>query len=478
MFFARINNLHRTLAFRLTFWYALLFIFSAGVVFVLSYMLISSVIRQRTDDDLLSRRNEFARIYALEGIETLQRSAAFQAQAAGEKKVFYRLFYHSGVVFSSSNMTHWKGIGIDRNAVLSLFQDAAYVYVTHKQTDGNVRARVIYSNIGSSIILQMGYSVEEDERLLQIFKRIFTVTMSAMLVLAVAGGWFMARRALSGVAMVTRTASRISEDDLQTRVPVRYRHNEIDLLAITFNQMLDRIQRLVTGIRQMNDNIAHDLRSPITRIRGLAEVTLTNDASMDDFKQMGGSTIEECDRLLDMINTMLTISRTEAGMHPDSCTHVNLAEIVIGAFELFEPLAQDKSITLDKKIDGAAFVKGDQRMLQRMVANLIDNGIKYAGPGCHVTVGLFVEPDQKVRLTIEDNGMGVTPDDLPKIFHRFFRSDQSRSAGGAGLGLSLVKAIVHAHGGEIHVESQPEKGTLFTISLPLIDECQTEQDSD
>ena len=466
MSFDKINKLRYTLAFRLTLWYAMLFVLSAGIVFFLFYMLIGRVIEQRTDEELLQRRNAFAGVYALQGVDMLQQTAAFQTQAAGEKKMFYRLFYPSGVVFSSSNMRYWKTIGIDYAAVEALLADGNNRFVTHDLPGTKYHARVIYARIGTEIMLQLGYNMEDEERLLQVFKQLFLVTMSVLLVLAVAGGWFMARRALSGVAMVTRTARRISETDLHTRVPVRHRHNEIDRLAITFNQMLDRIQQLVTSTRQMNDNIAHDLRSPITRIRGLAEVTLTNTQSVEEFQQMAASTIEECDRLLDMINTMLTISRTEAGMPPDACAVIDLATIIHGACELFQPLAEDKSIGLRCQVNGTARIHGDQRMLQRMAANLIDNAIKYTDAGGSVSVDLQGQGDDLLILTVADNGVGISKEDLPKIFQRFFRGDQSRSLSGSGLGLSLVQAVVRAHGGNIKVDSTDREGTTITITLP------------
>jgi heavy metal sensor kinase len=468
MFFAGLNKLRRTLAFRLTLWYASLFVFSAIIVFVLFYILIASVIQQRTDDDLLAKRNELTGIYILQGSEMLQRTAAFQALAAGEEKIFFRLFYKSGVVFHSSNMTYWKAVGIDRSAVDALLNNKSnHLFKTHEVPGRNYHARVIYARISSTIILQMGYAMEDQVRMLQVFKQIFLLTMSALLIIAVAGGWFLARRALSGVAMVTRTARQISEDDLHTRVPVSHRHNEIDRLAITFNQMLDRIQRLVTGVRQMNDNIAHDLRSPIARIRGLAEVTLTNTPSVEEYQQMAASSIEECDRLLDMINTMLTISRTEAGMDPEECATVDLSVVVQDACELFQPLAEDKSIELNLELNGGGWVHGDQRMLQRMVANLIDNAIKYTAEEGHVTIGMQIHDNRQVVLTVADDGVGIVEQDQSKIYYRFFRGDQSRAIGGAGLGLSFVQAVVHAHGGDIQVQSKAHVGTLFSITLPL-----------
>jgi heavy metal sensor kinase len=466
MFFGRINRLRHTLAFRLTLWYTTLFVFLALVVFILFYLLSASIIYQRIDDNLLAQRNRLSAAYNFQGFNMLMRTAALQAQAAGEKKMFYRFFYPSGVVFSSSNMSYWKGIGIDRGAVEEVLVRNSTTYVTHRLAGSAYKVRVIYARIGNTVILQMGSSLEEEQRLLQALKRIFTVTLSVMLVLAIIGGWFMSRHALSGVAMVARTAQQISEDDLNTRVPVRHRHNEIDRLAITFNQMLDRIQVLVTGIRQMNDNIAHDLRSPITRIRGLAEVTLTSDSGWEEYRQLAASTVEECDRLLDMINTMLTNSRTEAGVSHFERTLVDLTAVVREACELFQPLAEEKKLELELRIDGQITLAGDQRMLQRLVANLIDNAIKYTPAGGSIVVALTSNSEKQILLTVEDTGIGISAEDRPRIFERFFRSDQARPQGGAGLGLSLAQAIARAHGGRIEVQSELHQGSIFTITLP------------
>ncbi len=468
MFFDKINSARRTLAFRLTLWYALVFVASAVIVFILFYMLVASVIEKRIDEDLLGQRNELARAYALQGVSMVQRAASFYAQAAGQKKVFYRLFYQSGIVFSSSNMAYWKEIGIDRNAVEMILAGHGFVYVTHAVPGRHEKVRVIYARIGKTILLQMGISMEEAERLLQAYKKIFATTMSGLLLLAVLVGWFMARRALSGVGSLTRTARQISARDLDARVPVSHRHSEIDMLAHTFNQMLDRIQVLVTGTRQMNDNIAHDLRSPIARIRGLAEITLSGPPDIEAYRQMSESTIEECDRLLDMINTMLTISRTEAGVDPSAHKIVDFSALVRDACDLFQPLAEDKSIALHCQAEADLNVCGDRPMLQRMVANLIDNALKYTESGGRISVALAAKGDDTVRLDIADSGVGIQAGELPKIFDRFYRGDHSRSQTGAGLGLSLARVIVRSHGGQLLVQSEPGKGSVFSVELPVI----------
>jgi len=274
----------------------------------------------------------------------------------------------------------------------------------------------------------------------------------------------MARRAVSGVEAVTRTAQKISGGTLDERVPVKARGDEIDQLATTFNQMLDRIQTLLTEIKEISDNIAHDLKSPITRIRGIAEVTLTTGKFLNDYENMAASTIEECDRLLDMINTMLMISKTESGVDKLSLEEIDLAALVREACELFKPTAEDKGISLICDIPKPIHFTGDIRMIQRMISNLLDNAIKYTPSGGSVTVFINAN-DTRVVLSIKDTGCGISSNDLPRVFERFYRCDQSRSQSGIGLGLSLARAIARAHGGDITAASIQNQGSTFTVTL-------------
>jgi heavy metal sensor kinase len=464
MFFARTHKLRHTLAFRLTLWYAALFVLSAGLAFMVFYILIANALQQRADNELASQARQLEAVYTVEGIEMLQRSALLQVQSAGEKKTFLRLLYPSGIVFATSNVTFWKNIGIARGAVEQLLESQEPVLMTEPAQDYPVR--VLYAQVSPEIILQLGYAMESENRLLQTFRRIFLFTITPMLGLAVGVGWFLARRALSGVASITRTARRISQEDLDTRVPVLNRHDEIDGLAVTFNQMLDRIRSLVTTTRQMNDNIAHDLRSPLTRIRGLAEVTLTSGGGAQEYAHMAASTIEECDRLLVMINTMLTIARTEAGVENLQRENVDFSALVQRACELFQVPAEDKGVLLEPHLLPAIKVQGDAGMLQRMAANLIDNAICYTDPGGRIDVTLGREGPRSVYLSVADTGVGIAPETQVLVFDRFYRGDRSRSKGGFGLGLSLARAIARAHGGDITLQSVPGQGSLFRVTLP------------
>jgi heavy metal sensor kinase len=465
----KLFRLRHSLAFRLTLWYAGIFTISSCVAFLLFYLLITSVIRERTDQELSNRVGEFSTLLAVQGIDAVKRVAILEAQASGVKKIFFRLLKLNGEAFSSSNMSYWQNIRISRSAIQQLIKGHRQVFETIVIPDRENKVRILYSAIGPGIILQLGQSMETYARFIEAFQKIFVTTMFFLIVSAALIGWFMARRALSGVEAVTQTARNISEEALDQRVPVKPSGDEIDQLATTFNQMLDRIQTLVTGIKEMSDNIAHDLKSPITRMRGLAEITLTTAKSSQEYENMAASTIEECDRLLDMINTMLVISQTEAGVGKLERETMDLADVIRDACELFQPLAEDKGLHLVSDVPRDCRFYGDTRMIQRMVANLLDNAIKYTPKNGKLIVRLKNDNTQHVVVSVEDTGIGISPTDLPHVFERFYRCDPSRSQGhsrsGTGLGLSLAQTIARAHGGDIAVVSRPDLGSTFTVKL-------------
>ena len=364
-------------------------------------------------------------------------------------------------------MSYWRNIGIEKEAIEELLQGNRYVFSTLTDpADRKLQVRILYSLIGRSVVLQLGEAMETSSQFIEAFQKNFVITISVLLVLAAVIGWFMARKALSGVAVLTRTAQHISGGALGSRVPLTHKGDEIDQLAATFNQMLDRIETLVVGTREMSDNIAHDLKSPVTRIRGIAEVTLTTDPSLRSYENMAASIIEECDRLLDLINTMLVISKTEAGVDKLNFEKLDMAGIIKDACNLFQSSAEDKQTELTCRLSEKLFVKGDRRMLQRMVANLLDNAIRYTLSGGEVQVSVAPDRVNRARIVIKDTGIGISSEDLPHIFERFYRCEPSRTLSGTGLGLSLALAIARAHGGNINVSSTLGKGSTFTITLP------------
>ena len=461
----RLHSIPRTLAFRLTLWYAGVFILSAALAFAFFYYFITLSLRNRTDQDLLSEVHSFASIMTLQGIESVKRRALLESQAAGEKKIFIQLLYPDGRLFSSSNMSYFNNIPVSRDAIVRMLEQNEPLFATVSSPDHSHEIRVVYALLGPGLIIHLGQAMDELTHFIETFQRIFILTMAGLFALAVGIGWFMARRALAGVGNVTRTARRIADGRLAERVPLGKGGDEIDQLAITFNRMLDRIQELVKGIKEMTDNIAHDLKSPITRIRGQAEIALTGGGSATDLENMAATAVEECDRLLEMINTMLFISRTDAGVTQPVLKEIDIAAVARGACGLFQSLAEEKKIALTWDVPEHTEMKGDIRLIQRMLANLLDNAIKYTPEGGWVKVSLRLNPDRSLSVIVQDSGVGISEKDLPHIFERFYRSDPSRSQAGAGLGLSFARAVARAHGADITVESSPA-GSAFTVNIP------------
>jgi len=223
----------------------------------------------------------------------------------------------------------------------------------------------------------MGLSLRDNDEYLSIFSNLIFLLMIPLFFLATIIGWLLSRHALKGVEEVTKTAIEISEGSIDKRVEVKRRSYEIDRLANVFNGMLDRIQSLIKGMREMNDNIAHDLRSPLTRIRGIAEMTLMSDNSVENYSRMAASTIEECDNLIEIINTMLDITEAEAGVSQFKSEKVDINELVLTACDLFEPIAKEKDIKMINILPVKLYMQGDKGKLQRLITNLLENAIKY-----------------------------------------------------------------------------------------------------
>lgn len=335
------GRFRNSLTFRLTLWYAGIFAASSFVAFFLFYTFITSVIQERTDQELLNQAGRFSTVLQEQGIGAVVNLAFLEAQEAGVRKVFFRLLYPTGQAFSSSNMSYWNEIDIRKTAIEQLLAGNSNVLETVVLRARRDEVRVLYAMISPGVILQIGQSMENYARIIDAFRAVFSSRWPC------SSAW---RRGSAGSWPAVRfRASRRSPEppraypgNLEKRVPVKDRGDEIDQLAMTFNQMLDRIQSLIAGIRQMGDDIAHDLKSPLTRIRGMAEIVLTTGKSPAEYEAMAASAIEECDGLLDIINTMLMISKTEAGVEKPSSEKIDLANLVREACELFGPTAEDR----------------------------------------------------------------------------------------------------------------------------------------
>lgn len=316
-------------------------------------------------------------------------------------------------------------------------------------------------------LLQIGKDPEEREDFLERFQTIFAGIMIPVVLLGFIAGSFLAIRALRPIKDLNRTARDIiNTGKIDSRVPSSQTGDDLDELIQLFNDMLEKIRTLITGMREALDNVAHDLRTPVTRLRGVVEMALQREYDENALREALMDCAEESERMTTMLNTLMDISEAETGVMKLALEKVNYSSLVSEVVELYQYVAEDKGVTigteLPDKIEGYA----DTNRMRQVVANLIDNAIKYTNRGGQVEVNA-TRVDDEISISIKDNGVGISPDDLPRIFDRLYRGDKSRSRRGLGLGLSLVKAVVHAHGGRIEVQSQVEKGTQIVLYLPL-----------
>jgi len=456
-----------TVTFRLTLMYALLFGALSLAVFVIVYLSLTSGLGKRTDDELIDTLHEFTSLYESQGTEALEAEFRREAQSRGVNHVFFRLISKTGEVTASSELDAWKGL--DKHGLKSRSANGGKpAFVTLKIPGHAHRARVVSGAAGDGHFIELGTTLTGNELLMERYRETFGYAVLVMLISGVLVGWLLARRAMSGVQRVTKTAGEIGGGDLSRRVPLGKEGQEINDLVQGFNEMLERIERLVGELKSVSDNVAHDLKSPLTRIRGMAETTLSGPEDIKNYKEMAGAVIEESDRLVDMINTMLEIARTDSGIANLDKSRLDLNGIAREAVDLFGPLAEDRGGAIQCEMPkDPVFVSGDIRRLQRAVANVLDNAIKHSGEGGLVTLTLITEAGL-AKLSITDTGPGISEADMPRVFDRFYRAEKSRTTPGSGLGLSLALAIIRAHGGDIAVKSSEGKGSEFTITLPLL----------
>jgi signal transduction histidine kinase len=292
------------------------------------------------------------------------------------------------------------------------------------------------------------------------------VTLS-IVAIALAGGWLVTQSAVIPVRRLTQAVQRIIRTGrTDARVPVAGTGDALDELTALFNAMLDKIEGLVTAMRHSLDNVSHDLRTPLTRLRGTAEMALAGAPDPDRYREALADCVEESDRVLVMLNTLMDISEAESGAMQLQREPVTLADVVARAVDLYRDVAEAKGVALVVDAPADLVVTADRTRLEQVAANLIDNALKYTAAGGRVDIEVRRE-GAAALMRVRDTGSGIPGDELPRIFDRLFRGDTSRAERGLGLGLSLVKAVVEAHGGTVSAESEPGRGSVFTVRLPL-----------
>ena len=433
----------RTFALRLAAWYATLFVIGSIAIVVLTYFLTKVSLEQRDRQIIHEKLGEYAVTYQRGGIAALADTVRAE-QAAAPERLFVRVVERWTETVVLSGPEGWRPEGLE---VASL-----------RLADGT--------------LVEVGKSPEARQDLLARFRAVLGLVTLSIVVVALGGGLLATQSAIAPIRRLIDAVTRIIRTGrTDQRVPLAGTADAIDDLTALFNAMLDKIEGLVRGMHDALDNVSHDLRTPLTRLRGTAEMALAGDADLQRYRDALADCVEESDRVLVMLNTLMDISEAESGAMPLQREPVRLSDVVARAFDLYHDAAEAKGVTL--AMDAGAVtpsgsdvvVAADRTRLEQAVANLIDNAVKYTPAGGRVDVDI-ARDDHRARIRVRDTGPGIPADELPRIWDRLFRGDTSRTERGLGLGLSLVKAIVEAHGGSVEVASQPGHGSTFTVSLP------------
>ena len=333
------------------------------------------------------------------------------------------------------------------------------------------RALVRVVQLPGGFHLLVGRDLDERERLFGIIVNAGQWSLALVIVLGLIGGFFVSRRVLSRIDAMTGTAQTIMAGDLSGRLPVAGTGDELDRLADNVNAMLERIEALMRGLKEVSDNIAHDLKTPLTRLRNRCEQALRSASGEASYRAALESTIAESDDLIRTFDALLMIARAESGQARENMTDFDASEIARDVGELYEPVADEKGIALKIDAPAAASVRGNRELVSQALANLIDNAIKYAGPNGKVN-GVPAEivvkagnDGERITLSVADHGPGIPDADRGRVVERFVRLEQSRSEPGSGLGLSLASAVARLHGGELKLEDN-HPGLRTTIALP------------
>jgi signal transduction histidine kinase len=457
------KRFHKTFAFRLTFWYSAILIVSFLTLSVLSYLFVFSSIR----DNRRAIKAELSKYVSLAehgGIEAIRTASLKQRNASRRNSFFVRVVDPDNKTQFLSNPRLWEPF--DTTRPQDQLIEGQWHYYTSRR-DGDL-LEVMSARLRDNKLLQVGKSIQDRGDVLEHFRDTLLATIIPIVLVGFAGGGFFAFRALRPIRNISAVARSIVDTGrFDARVPDNQAGDELNELVVLFNQVLGRIETLIEGMQEALDNVAHDLRTPVTRLRGVAEEALRSESGNQAKREALADCLEESERIMTMLNTLMDVSEAETGTMKLSLESINLAAVVEEVAELYDYVAQEKSIELATNAPADLYLRADRARLRQVLANLVDNAVKYTPHGGRVDIKASKEGEHVVVL-VKDNGIGIPIDEIPRIWDRLYRGDKSRSQRGLGLGLSLVKAIVQGHHGRVEAVPNPGGGSVFSVYLPVL----------
>jgi signal transduction histidine kinase len=461
MFSRWADRISQALGLRLAAWYLGTFLASTLVIGGLTYGLLATLLETRDHDIIQSTLREYATRYQAGGLPALARAIEIEQRAGSREPLFVRVVGPFEDVLLYSLPETWGAFDLSE-----LPGESNDVWARVHARDRNAILEVSTINVGNGTVLQVGKTSESRDQLLSNFRRVLMLGAGAAVIIGIAGGLFLTRSTLKPLRDLRDAVRRILQTgQTDDRVPIYGTQDAVDELSTLFNAMLARLTTLIHGMRNALDHVAHDLRTPITRLRVTAEAALAaNDPAK--YREALSDVLEESERVSSMLTTLMDISEAETGTIRLNVAAIDLAKLVGEVADLYEDTAEDAGVALEATVAANLEVQADRDRLRQAIANLVDNAIKYTPRGGRVAVSAQLEPGE-VIIAVADTGPGISEQDLPRIFDRLYRGDQSRATRGLGLGLSLVRAYIEAQGGRVTVDSRPGRGSTFMIHLPV-----------
>ena len=464
----RLLAVFNTTAARLSALYLVLF--TACAVFLVFYMTGSAArfLVNETQNAVVDEVRDLGQVYRRAGLRVLVREIDRRSRRPGAN--LYIIADNTGRILSGNVIALEPGV-LDKEGwtenpfVYARFGDDVDV-IEDREKAPHALAQVIVVNNGMRILV--GRDLGEPQRFREIVRQALITALGVMALGGFLIWFFVGRRALQRIDRVSEASARIVAGDLSGRLPVTDANDEFDRLSASLNTMIEKISKLNDGLRDVSDSIAHDLKTPLTRLRNRAEAALARDGDDAKYRIVLEDMIGEADQLIKVFNALLLISRVEAGFSKQKLDDVDLSAIAGEVCELYEPLVEDAGMVLFNEVEGPLPIPGNRELIGQAMTNLIDNAIKYgAKAGGKIIISASVDKaTNTVRLSVADQGAGVADEDKERVKGRFVRLDESRTKPGSGLGLSLVSAIMSLHGGSLDLKDG-EPGLKVILSFPV-----------